>query len=72
MCFLSGRRNFLKTSGPAGTAGTDRHFNTLVEPAFFTGRDVWGRRKTEIASPSLARQYLGLIYGAHTFNLSPS
>ncbi len=31
-----------------------------------------GTAQTEIASPSLARQYLGLIYGAHTLNLPPS
>jgi hypothetical protein len=41
-----GPGNFLKTPGPAGTAGTDRYFNTLAEPAPFTGWDVWGRRKS--------------------------
>jgi len=42
----AGRGNFLKTPGPTGTAGTDRYFNTLAEPAPFTGWDVWGRRKS--------------------------
>jgi hypothetical protein len=40
-----GPGNFLKIPGPTGTAGTDRYFNTLAEPAPFTGWDVWGRRK---------------------------
>ena len=31
-----------------------------------------GTAQTEIASPSLARQYFGLIHGAHTLNLPPS
>jgi hypothetical protein len=31
-----------------------------------------GTAQTEIVSPWLARQYLGLIHGAHTLNLPPS
>jgi hypothetical protein len=31
-----------------------------------------GTAQTEIASQLLARQYLGLIHGAHTLNLPPS
>ena len=41
-----GPGNFLKTPGPTGTAGPDRYFNTLAEPAPFTGWDVRGRRKS--------------------------
>jgi hypothetical protein len=50
-----GSGNFLKTPGPtgtAGTAGTDRYFNTLAEPASSTGWDVWGRRKPRSPRPS--------------------
>ena len=30
MCSPVSAGNFLKTPGPAGTAGTDRHFNSLT------------------------------------------
>ena len=73
-CAPATRRPWQFSENPwsRGDSWDSRHFSTLVELATSTGWAVWGRRKTEIASPSLARQYLGLIYGAHTFNLSPS
>jgi len=47
-------------------------FQYFSETSIFYRPGRVGTAQTEIASPSLARQYLGLIYGAHTFNLSPS
>jgi hypothetical protein len=49
---------FLKTPGPGGTAGTDRHFNTLAEPATLYRPGRVGTARTDIASPSLGPQYL--------------